>query len=176
MENGTNQKRSQTDNVNVAIIIFSAFAYRIGGSEWTGHDSTLRGLRLAKLALRALPLALAVLLLGCPVWLCVLAWLLTGAADSLPHGQWQGASNAAQVAMISLVTVVTTAPCAAALLYIGDIRHAIAALIAGVLGGSVTWVGNKIPFHFRVGPIGFNQGPEIGEFMRGLTRVTFIMV
>jgi len=49
-------------------------------------------------------------------------------------------------------------------------------IIAAALAGPATWLGNKVPAHFSVGPIGFHHGPEIGEFFRGAARMLFVAI
>lgn len=159
----------------LTLIALGGLLYRAGGSSWFNNDSAIHGLRIAKLACRALPLGGAALLLGVSPWLALAVWVLSAAADSLPHGQWQGASSAGQTAIMSLVTLATVLPVGGVLLYSGDVLHATAAIIAAALCGPATWLGNKIPCHFRIGPIGFDQGPEMGEVARGAVRLLFVL-
>lgn len=153
----------------------SAIAYRLRGSEWTGRDSSLKGLRVAKLAVGAAPVALA-------CWLLHLAWpsvigvlAVTALADCLPHGAWQGTTSVKQVLMMSVVGIASALPAFAALWIGGSHRVALLALACGVATGPATWIGNKIPLHFNIGPVGFNEGPEWGEVARGFVRVLFAL-
>lgn len=156
-----------------ALPVVSAIAYRVRGSEWTGRDSGLKGLRVAKLAVGAAPVAAACWLLHL-AWPSVLGvWAVTALADSLPHGQWQGTTSFKQVLMMSVVGVASALPAFAALWLQGLHPVALLALGCGVLTGPATWLGNKIPLRFHIGHVGFDQGPEFGEVARGFARVLF---
>ena len=157
----------------IGLILLSGLCYRARGSGWTASDISIKGLRYAKLAVGALPIAVACWLLGVNPLLCLGVWLLCSCADSLPHGAWQGTSSPGQVAMLILVSVAVMIPAALALGTVG-LYPALAALACGALCGPATWAANKIPVHFSIGPLGFNQGPEVGEFARGVVRVLFV--
>lgn len=154
--------------------LVSGLAYRLRGSSWFGNDSTWKGLRIAKLAVGAAPVGVALAIRNIDWRYCLVAVAITMAADSLPHGKDQGVSNLKQSLILTMNGVLATAGPFAALALFQQGSAAIVAICCGVLIAPAYLIGGIMPVHFRIGPLGFDQGPEIGEFLYGVTRTLFI--
>lgn len=154
--------------------IVSAIAYRLRGSSWFSNDYQMRGLRLAKLCVGALPVGLSLWLCGISFYICVVVTAFVMAADSLPHGSYQGTTNVAQGLLLTMNSIIAASAPFAALVVYHHNAQAIVAAICSLLVAPSYFVGGKIPVHIQIGPVGFNQGPEIGEVLYGLTRTLFV--
>lgn len=169
--------------VSVLVILLGGLLYRVGGSSWTSQDSSIKGLRIAKLAVRAFPVALAAWLVSSWGLLpCLAIWVLTAAADALPHGSFQGETTAVQGMEMVGSTFVTLVPfwAVGSFMY-GGSSVAMFALLATITVCSFAasflgWAAQKLPLNFSIGPIGFHKGPELGEFARGAARIGFVLV
>lgn len=157
----------------IGLIILSGLCYRIRGSSWTSDDASLKGLRVAKLAVGAMPVALACYYLGVDWRWCLGVWVLTAAADTLPHAKNQGAVNWAQALDMIFNALIVAGPAAFALWFAGLTAAPIISILASVLIAPAYWIGNRLPIHFTTGPIGFREGPELGEVLYGMTRAVF---
>lgn len=169
--------------ISVFVMLLGGLLYRVGGSEITGHDSTLKGMRVAKLAVRAFPVALAAWLVSSwGVLPCLVIWVLTAAADALPHGSFQGETTAVQGIEMVGSTFVTLVPFWAVGSFMYDFTSAaMFALLITITACSFAasflgWAAQKLPLNFYLGSIGFHKGPELGEFARGAARISFVLV
>lgn len=154
--------------------LISALAYRLRGSAWFENDSSWKGLRLAKLVVGAAPIGFALAVRNIDWRYCIAAIALTMAADSLPHAKNQGISNAGQALVLTSNGIIAAFGPAIILMLFHQYVAAIVAICCGMLIAPAYVIGNFIPLHFKIGPIGFDQGPEIGEFLYGATRTLFI--
>lgn len=166
----------------ILTILFGGLAYRVAGSEITGHDSDIKGMRVAKLALRSLPVALGAWLVtgGLSAWYVYLAvWALVAMADSLPHASFQGETNFFQIFEMTFATLLSLLPVMVLLytlpigIFLLGLEILIGVSVATATGG---WLAQKIPANFSIGPIGFHQGPEIGEVAHGALRLIWVML
>lgn len=161
--------------ISLFLPLVSAIAYRLRGSAWFTNDSQMKGLRILKLLIGALPVGLAVLFSGVPLYASAAVTVAVLGADSLPHGAYQGVSNIMQGILLMANAVIAAVPPAVALFLFGHHTEAIVAIACSVLIAPSYYLGRKIPLSLQVGPVGFHQGPEIGEVIYGLTRVLFVL-
>lgn len=166
----------------ILTILFGGLAYRVAGSEITGHDSDIKGMRVAKLALRSLPMALAAWLFsdGLAAWyVYVTIWAVVAAADSIPHSAFQGEENFFQIFEMGGATLLTLLPLTVLLygLPVGVLLLSFELLIGvSVVTAVGGWLAQKIPVNFSIGPIGFHQGAEIGEVAHGALRLLWVLL
>lgn len=155
--------------------LVSAIAYRLRGSAWFPNDSQIKGLRISKLLIGALPVGLAVFLSGVPLYAAGAVTVAVLGADSLPHGTYQGVSNITQGLLLTLNGVIAAIPPIISVFLFGHHTQAIVTAACSILIAPSYYLGRKIPLSLQIGPVGFHQGPEIGEVIYGLTRVLFVL-
>lgn len=159
----------------IILIILSGFLYRVRGSNWTDIDSELKGLRVAKLIVGASPLALAAFHVGLGWFWCLVILSLTALADTIPHAKNQGAVDVKQAVMLIPNAIASALPVIVALYLNGHYLESYYAAAFVILIAPAYFIGNRLPIHFMVGPIGFRKGPEVGEALYGLTRCLFLL-
>jgi len=156
------------------LCLISAVAYRIRGSGYFADlppkflFGLMRGDKLFKNLIGAFPVGVAVLLAGAPWYLAVVAWLLTTAVDTLPHGAFQGCTSVPQFLGLCGLGIAQALPASLALWSLWPVA-------LGPLVGVAYLAGNKLPWpSFAIDKFSAAQGPDWGELLTGFVRPLFL--